>query len=41
MSTFLEGDYQNEDDDDEACEWDITWDWSEESRRPVQRACMH
>ena len=30
MSTFLEGEHQNED-DDEVCEWDITWDWSEEA----------
>ncbi|CAE7949093.1 thrC [Symbiodinium sp. KB8] len=29
VSTFLEGDHQNEDDDD-VCEWDITWNWSEE-----------
>ncbi|CAE7360090.1 thrC [Symbiodinium pilosum] len=29
VSTFMEGDYQNED-EDEVCEWDITWDWSED-----------
>ena len=25
------GKQRNEEDDDAACEWDITWDWSEEA----------
>mmetsp|Transcript_124260 Transcript_124260/g.175263 ORF Transcript_124260/g.175263 Transcript_124260/m.175263 type:complete len:273 (+) Transcript_124260:275-1093(+) len=33
VSTFLEGEHQNED-DDEVCEWDISWDWSEEDGDP-------